>query len=57
MLYGLKFLKPRELSMKIGTTFSNLSIQLSKNPQYDFGLRAMKFLVSNLSKRIEQSSN
>lgn len=38
--------------MKIGATFSNLSIQLSKNPQYDFGLRAMKFLVANLSKRI-----
>ena len=52
MLYGLKFLKPRELSHKIGLTFEKLSIQLSKNSQYDFGLRAMKFLVNNLSKKV-----
>ncbi len=51
LLYGLKFYKPRELAQKIGNAFSNLSIQLSKNDQYDFGLRAMKFLMSSLSKR------
>lgn len=50
MLYGLKFHNPRELAKRIGSAFSNLSVQLSKNPQYDFGLRAMKFLINNLSK-------
>jgi hypothetical protein len=51
LLYGLKFYKPRELALKIGSAFNNLSIQLSKNSQYDFGLRAMKFLISSLHTR------
>lgn len=33
----------------ISNLFKNLSIQLKQRPQYDFGLRAMKFFIFNLS--------
>lgn len=29
--------------------FKNLSVQLSQRPQYDFGMRAMKFFIYNLN--------
>lgn len=48
MLYGLGFSKPDFLAHKIGKLFQAMSVQLNPYPQYDFGLRAMKFLVYNL---------
>ena len=48
MLYGLGFSKADSLANKIGKLFQAMSVQLNPYPQYDFGLRAMKFLVYNL---------
>ena len=48
MLYSLNFSNANYLAHKIGDLFQAMSVQLNPNPQYDFGLRAMKFLVYNL---------
>lgn len=56
-LYGLNFNQPGVLARTIGKVFKNLSIQLSHHPQYDFGLRAMKFLLANLSKRQQMTKD
>ena len=53
-LYGLSFDQPAHLAKMIGNVFKNLSVQLSHFSQYDFGLRAMKFLLTKLSLRRNQ---
>ena len=50
MLYGLNFNYAGVLAKRISKMFQNLSIQLDDHPQYDFGLRAMKFLIFNIEK-------
>ena len=50
MLYSLGFSSPDALANKIGKLFQAMSVQLNPHPQYDFGLRAMKFLLYNLKK-------
>lgn len=49
MLYGLGIASSSAYAHRISSLFKNLSIQLSQRPQYDFGLRAMKFFIFNLS--------
>lgn len=49
MLYSLGIASSSKYSEKISKLFKNLSIQLSERSQYDFGLRAMKFFIYNLS--------
>jgi hypothetical protein len=49
MLYSLGIGSSSIYSHKISKMFKNLSIQLSLRSQYDFGLRAMKFFIFNLS--------
>jgi hypothetical protein len=50
MLYSLNFTQGSTLAKRISKMFQNLSIQLDDHPQYDFGLRAMKFLIFNIDK-------
>jgi dynein heavy chain len=57
MLFGLKFIKPTEMALKIANVFDHLSIQLSRSVQYDFGLRAMKVMVGAIGKVKGQFSN
>jgi hypothetical protein len=49
LLYSLGVASASQYATKISKMFKNLSIQLSDHRQYDFGLRAMKFFVHNLS--------
>jgi dynein heavy chain 1, cytosolic len=49
MLYSLGISSSSIYAHKISMMFKNLSIQLSLRSQYDFGLRAMKFFIFNLS--------
>lgn len=49
MLYSLGISSSSIYAHKISVMFKNLSIQLSLRSQYDFGLRAMKFFIFNLS--------
>jgi len=51
LLHGMKLYNTRELAEKIGGTFATLAIQLGKDQQYDFGLRAMKILINKIGKR------
>jgi dynein heavy chain, axonemal len=49
MLYSQGISSSSQYSTKISKLFKNLSVQLMQRPQYDFGLRAMKFFIYNLS--------
>ena len=55
MLHGLGFPEPGNMSNKIGKIFQAMSVQLNPHPQYDFGLRAMKFLIYNLKESKERN--
>ena len=48
MLYDMGISSSSICVHKIILMFENLSIQLSPRAQYDFGLRAMKFITFNL---------
>ncbi len=50
MLYSLNYSHASEHALKISKLFKNLSIQLGSHSQYDFGMRAIKIFVKNLSK-------
>lgn len=49
MLYSSGISSSAQYSTKISKLFKNLSIQLMQRQQYDFGLRAMKFFIYNLT--------
>lgn len=49
MLYSLGITSSSKYSHQISLLFKSLSIQLSLRSQYDFGLRAMKTFILNLS--------
>lgn len=49
MLYSLGIASSSKYSHQISVLFKSLSIQLSLRSQYDFGLRAMKTFILNLS--------
>lgn len=49
MLYSSGIAASGKYSELISKMFKNLSIQLSQRPQYDFGMRAMKFFIYNLN--------
>ena len=49
MLYSSGIGSSSVYSNKISKLFKNLSIQLMQRQQYDFGLRAMKFFIYNLT--------
>lgn len=51
LLHGMKMNNSNELVQKIGSTFATLSIQLGSDSKFDFGLRAMKFLISRIGQR------
>lgn len=51
MLYGLGFSNPQDIAHKIDKLFQGMSVQLNPHAQYDFGLRAMKFLVHSLKQQ------
>lgn len=57
LLHGMKLYNTRELAEKIGGTFATLAIQLGKDEQYDFGLRAMKMLINKIGKRKIEGQN
>ena len=50
MLYGLKFLHALENAKKVSRLLKNLSIQLGKHLQYDFGMRTIKVFIKILQK-------
>ena len=50
MLYSSGIGSSSQYSSKISKLFKNLSVQLTQRQQYDFGLRAMKFFIYNLTK-------
>ena len=50
MLYSLNYSHASTYALKIAKLFKNLSLQLGTHLQYDFGMRAIKVFVKNLSK-------